>query len=108
MKEKKFYSIKDVSEFLDEYPSTLRYWETEFEELTPIRTPGGRRLYTPQDIETLKKIQFLIRTRGMHISAAKDQLRKNGKNISTRQEAIYQLEELKLQLEALYSALKKR
>lgn len=107
MEEKLFYNIKDVAEFVGESPSTLRYWEGEFNELNPIRTPKGRRQYTPQNIETIRKIKFLLRTKGMHIDAAKEQLRRNNKNISTRSEAIAQLEELQKQLELLLKSLNK-
>lgn len=108
MEAKSYYTINDISEFVDENPSTLRFWEKEFDELKPERASRGRRLYTPEDLETIRKIKFLLRTKGMHISAAKEQLRKNKQNISTRTEALNELETLKRELESLLSALKKR
>lgn len=107
MEEKLFYSIRDVAEFVGESPSTLRFWETEFKELNPTRTPKGRRQYTPRDLETVRKIKFLLRTKGMHIDAAKEQLRKNNKNISTRTEAMNELEQLKDELKLLLKSLNK-
>lgn len=108
MEEKLFYNIKDASDFVGETPSTLRYWESEFQELKPQRTNKGRRIYTPKDIDTLRKIKFLLRTKGMHISIAKEQLRKNYKNISTRADALEVLENLRTDLELLLKALSKR
>ena len=108
MEEKLYYSIKDVAEFVGEVPSTLRYWETEFAELKPKRTLKGRRLYTPGDIETIRKIKFLLRTKGMHIDAAKEQLHKNNKNISTRSQALTELEKLREELKQLLQSLSKR
>ena len=80
MEEKLFYSIKDVTEFIGESASTLRYWEKEFEILSPQRGGKGRRLYSSRDLDNLRKIQFLLRKKGMHINAAKDQLKNNYKN----------------------------
>lgn len=105
MDEKLYYTIRDIAEFVGENPSTLRYWETEFKELNPTRTSKGRRQYSPQDLDTIRKIKFLLRTKGMHIDAAKEQLRKNNKNISTRAEAITTLEQLKSELELLLKSL---
>ena len=108
MEEKLYYTIKDISDFTGENASTLRYWEMEFPELSPSRTIKGRRQYTPKDLETIRKIQFLLRTRGMHITAAKEQLRKNNKIVTTRAEVLAELESLKSELEGLLKALSKR
>lgn len=108
MEEKKYYRIKDVAEFVDEAPSTLRYWEEEFKELKPSRGLKGTRLYSPKDIETIRKIKFLLRTRGMHISAAKEQLNSNFDNISRKVEAIRELEKVREDLQILLSGLTKR
>ena len=107
MEQKKYFRIKDIAEFVGENTSTLRYWESEFRELKPKRGEKGRRLYTPDDIDTIKKIQFLLRTKGMHISAAKEQLRKNNKNISLRASALDELMAVREELLLLYKSLKK-
>lgn len=108
MEGKLYYRIKDIAEFVDEAPSTLRYWEQEFEELRPKRGGKGTRLYTSQDLETIRKIKFLLRTKGMHISAAKEQLHRNNKNVTTKASALSTLEELKKELELLLQSLSKR
>lgn len=105
--DKIYYRIKDVAEMVGENPSTLRYWEKEFGEIKPQRTGNGPRLYTADDIETLRKIKYLLRTKGMHIMAAKEQLRANFKNISTRTEALQHLEKAKEGLELLLKSLSK-
>lgn len=107
IEEKKYYRIKDIAEFIDEAPSTLRYWESEFKELRPKRGEKGRRLYTSEDLETIRKIKFLLRTKGMHISAAKEQLQNNSKNVSTKSSAIALLEEARIDLENLLKNLVK-
>lgn len=107
MESKSYYKIKDIAEIIEETPSTLRYWETEFRQLSPKRGEKGRRLYSQKDLETLRKIKFLIRDKGMHISAAKEQLNKNNKNISTRAYAIAELESVRDELKVLLDSLKK-
>ena len=107
MEEKSYYSIKDISEFVEESPSTLRYWETEFDELKPKRGLKGRRKYTPADLETIRIIKYLLRTKGMHISIAKQQLKSNHKNLSTRSQALTELTNVKEGLELLLQSLSK-
>lgn len=108
MEEKTFFRIKDISEFVGEAPSTLRYWEDEFDVLNPKRGEKGRRLYTPEDLDTIRKIQYLLRTKGMHIAAAKEQLRRNEKNVGTRVEAIRELVQVQTELKNLLANLNKR
>ena len=108
MEEKTYYRIKDIAEFVGESPSTLRYWEDEFTELNPQRGGKGRRLYTVKDLETIKKIKFLLRTKGMHITAAKEQLKNNSKNVSTRVEVLQELEKVREGLNQLLQSLSKR
>ena len=106
--QKTFFRIKDIAEFVGENTSTLRYWESEFDELKPKRGGKGRRLYTAADIDTIKKIKFLLRTKGMHSAAAKEQLKKNNRNISTRSAALTELEKVREELDFLLKSLSKR
>lgn len=108
MEEKSYYKIREVCEFTGENASTLRYWETEFRELNPKRTSHGSRLYTPQDIETIKIIRYLLRTKGMHISMAKEQLKNNRKNLGMRTGALEELLAVRESLHGLLKALNKQ
>lgn len=91
-----------------ETASTLRYWEDEFTELNPKRTQSGRRLYTSKDLEIIKVIKFLLRTKGMHITMAKQQLHTNRHNVSTRSAALDDLLEVRESLKTLLKSLNKR
>jgi len=71
---KMFYLIKEISELLDESESTLRFWEGEFKALRPRRSSGGKRLYSEEDINLLKKIKYLLRDKKLSIEGAKEQL----------------------------------
>lgn len=58
MAEKLYYSIKEVSELLQVPMPTLRYWEQEVRQLEP-KTLRGRRYYTEDDIEMVRRLMFL-------------------------------------------------
>lgn len=105
---KKYYRIKDVSELIGVSQSTLRFWENEFQEIQPFRSASNQRYYTPDDIETLRLIYYLVKIRGLRIHAAKEQLRLNRKNISKRTEIIDRLMDVRDELEMMLKALGKR
>lgn len=108
IEEKKYYKIKDVADFIGEPQTVLRFWEQEFEEIKPVRGENGLRYYTPSDVETLRLIHYLLRTRGMKIEAARLQLRKNRKNVANRLKILDQLTTVRHELKVMLDALKKR
>ena len=81
---KKFFNISEVSIILDLVDKSnnkplnhiLRYWEKEFYQIKP-RKINKKRYYSPDQIEILKKIKFLLKKRGMTISGAKKILNNN-------------------------------
>ena len=105
---KKYFKIRDVAEFLGVPPTTLRYWEQEFPDITPSRTATGIRQYTPEDIETLRIIHYLLKTRGLKMDAAKQQFKINRKNISKRLKVIDELMDLRSELDVMLKTLAKR
>ena len=105
---KKYYKIGDVAEFLGVPQATIRYWEIEFPEVSPGRTPTGLRQYTPADIETLRIIHYLVKTKGLKVDAAKTQLRLNRDNISKKLKVISELQDLRSELEVMLKSLSKR
>lgn len=54
--------------------SLLRYWEGEFKEIQPRKDRGGVRRYTAKDIEQIKKIYELVKTRGFTIEGARKEI----------------------------------
>lgn len=105
---KKYYKIKDVADLLELPPSTLRYWESEFSELRPKRNEGKVRLYTPNDIELLRVIKFLVKDKQLTIEGAREHLRKNRRAISKTQDVIDRLHSIRQQLTSLLEALDNR
>lgn len=71
---KSYYKIGEVSAMLDLPVPTLRYWESEFEQLDPFRTPGGTRKYRPEDVEMCKQIKHLLRDKGLSLEYAQKEL----------------------------------
>lgn len=71
---KSYYKIGEVSAMLNIPISTLRFWEDSFEQLDPLRTPGGTRKYRPEDVEMCKLIKHLLRDKGLSLEYAKKEL----------------------------------
>lgn len=89
-------------------PSTLRFWESEFPQLRPRRTTHSTRQYTPEDVEKLRMIKYLVKDRGLKLDAARDEMRKNPAGVSRRYEAIQRLEGVRERLSALVQTLDAR
>ena len=73
-KDKKYYSITEVSKLFNIKTHTLRFWEKEFKDLKPITRKGNRRYYQEADLALIKKIQSLLYKDGMTIAGAKRNL----------------------------------
>lgn len=66
--------IGDAAKLLGLEPYVLRYWESEFPQLAPLRTEKGQRLYSEQDLELIRTIQSLLYEEGLTIEGAKRRL----------------------------------
>lgn len=103
--DKKFYRIGDVALLLGIPESTLRYWETQFTIVKPKRNAKNVRFYTPQDIEVIRKIYYLVKEKGLKLDAAQAQLRVNRDGIDKRFEVVDRLKEIRDDLRALLDTL---
>lgn len=72
---KYYYTIGEVSNLLDLKPHVLRYWEKEFKQVHPKKRFGRNRRYNPDDIETLKKIKYLLHKKRYTIEGCKNKLK---------------------------------
>jgi DNA-binding transcriptional MerR regulator len=68
---KLYYSISEVSKITEIEQYVLRYWETEFEELSPQKNRAGNRIYTNKDIRLILFIKELLRDKKYTIEGAK-------------------------------------
>ena len=103
--DKKFYKIGDVSEILGIPESTLRYWESQFTIIRPKRNKKNIRYYTPNDIEIIRKVYYLVKEKGLKLDAAQAQIRHNRDGVDKRYDAIEQLKDIKAQLLMLQKSL---
>ena len=70
-----FRTISEVAGELDVPPHVLRFWETKFKEIRPMKRGGGRRYYRPEDVALLRRIQSLLYDEGYTIKGVQKLLR---------------------------------
>ncbi|MGE4064349.1 MAG: MerR family transcriptional regulator [Rhodospirillaceae bacterium] len=73
-----FRTISEVAEELDVPQHVLRFWETKFAQVKPLKRGGGRRYYRPEDVALLKRIRALLYNDGMTIRGVQKLLRETG------------------------------
>jgi DNA-binding transcriptional MerR regulator len=82
--EKSLFRIGEVSRLTATKAFVLRYWESEFPTLQPVKSPSGHRLYRREDIETVFEIKRLLYEEGFTIAGARKHLaEQTGQNGST-------------------------
>ncbi|AUM74168.1 MerR family transcriptional regulator [Paracoccus jeotgali] len=69
-----FRSIGEVSQLVGVAPHVLRYWETQFPLLSPVKRRDGRRYYRPDDVRLAAGLCEILREEGMSIRGAKQQM----------------------------------
>lgn len=75
-----FRTISEVADDLDVQQHVLRFWETKFSQVRPLKRGGGRRYYRPEDVEILKRIHHLLYTEGYTIKGVQKLMKGQGKN----------------------------
>ena len=94
MVEKLYYSMGEVTEMFDVEPSLIRYWCSQFTCLRPKRNAKGNRMFTPQDVERLKRIYHLLKEKKMTIEGAQKAMRKKSVDVVEKDSDIALLEQL--------------
>lgn len=70
--DKMYYTISEIAEMFNVNQSLIRYWETEFPRfIKPKRNKRGVRFYTPNDIENIRKILYLVKEKKYTLKGAK-------------------------------------
>lgn len=72
-----FRTISEVSVDLEVPQHVLRFWETKFPQIKPLKRGGGRRYYRPDDVELLRRIQSLLYQDGYTIKGVQKLLRES-------------------------------
>lgn len=99
--EKRFYSIAEVAEMLTISQSNLRFWEKEFKQLKPRRNQGGTRFYTLEDINLIKKIQYLVDIQKLTLDGVRQKLSKKKDQVGKQQELTERLQRVRADLRNL-------
>ncbi len=96
----------EVAQMLGENASAVRYWSNYFEKFVhPQRNAKGNRLFHPEDIDTLKQIQFLLKNQGLTLEGVRQRLTEDHRSVDRRVKALDILKGLRAQLVALRKAL---
>jgi DNA-binding transcriptional MerR regulator len=74
-----FRTISEVATDLDVPQHVLRFWETRFTQIRPLKRAGGRRYYRPEDVELLRRIRQLLYNNGYTIKGVQRLLRDLGR-----------------------------
>ena len=78
-----FRTISEVADDLDLPQHVLRFWETRFTQIKPMKRGGGRRYYRPDDVDLLKGIRHLLYDHGYTIKGVQKLLKTNGNKFVT-------------------------
>ncbi|MCR9073031.1 MAG: MerR family transcriptional regulator [Alphaproteobacteria bacterium] len=78
-----FRTISEVADDLDVPPHVLRFWETKFSQVRPLKRGGGRRYYRPEDIALLRRIRELLYREGYTIKGVQKLLREGAVRMPT-------------------------
>ena len=94
MEKKLYYTIGEVAAEVGEPQSVLRFWETEFPSLQPVKNKRGVRSYTERDVELVRRIRHLTRECGYTLDGVREQLRMRPLD-DPKQEVINRLTEVR-------------
>ena len=78
-----FRTISEVADDLDVAQHVLRFWESKFVQVRPLKRGGGRRYYRPEDVDLLRQIRSLLYDEGYTIKGAQKLLRSRRTRIGT-------------------------
>lgn len=73
-----FRTISEAADILGVPAHVLRFWETRFSFVKPLKRAGGRRFYRPQDLDVLRGVLLLLREQGYTIRSVQEYQRRNG------------------------------
>lgn len=105
--EKLYFSIGEVAHLFGLNESTLRFWEKEFDEISPRKTKKGTRYYRQEDIEQIRLIYHLVKERGMTLSGARRKLKENKETTICLLEISNRLKGVRTALISMIEALNK-
>jgi DNA-binding transcriptional MerR regulator len=93
--EKHFYTIGEVAEMFGVNTSLIRFWEKNFDNIKPQKNKKGNRLFTPEAIEELKMVYYLVKERGMTLKGAQQKIKGNKSDVTHELEIVEQLKSIR-------------
>lgn len=104
--ERLFYTIGEVADMLGENVSLVRYWSDYFSKfLKPHRNAKGNRMYTSEDIEVLRQIYYLVKSRKLTLEGAVRKMTEDRRSVESRVKAVESLKLIREQLEEIRKSL---
>ncbi len=88
--EKLYFRIGEVSDLTETKTYVLRFWETEFPMLKPVKSKTGHRLYRREDVQTVLSIKCLLYEEGYTIEGARKELTKGASGVGEQKEMLKQ------------------
>jgi DNA-binding transcriptional MerR regulator len=79
-----FRTISEVATSLAVPQHVLRFWESKFQQIRPLKRGGGRRYYRPEDVQLISSIKDLLYSQGFTIRGVQKLLKENGRFPSAR------------------------
>lgn len=101
--EKKFFRIGEVSRIIGVEPYVLRYWESEFPQIRPVRADTNQRTYQKRDLELILEIKRLLYEEKLTIEGARQRLKQKKEKAPVADAGL--IEEVKTDLQAILKAL---
>lgn len=93
---KLFYTIGEVADMIKENTSLVRYWSNTFSKfINPSRTKKGNRMFTPEDVETIKKIHHLVNVEGYTLDGVARELKKGTAGTEKEVKVLESLKDIK-------------
>ena len=93
--QKLYYTMGEVADLFGVNQSLIRFWEKEFEILQPKKNRKGNRLFTPEDLENLKMIFYLVKDKGFTLEGAKAEIKSKKNELINRQRTIDSLKNMR-------------
>jgi DNA-binding transcriptional MerR regulator len=95
---KLYFTVKEVASHFNVNESLLRFWETEFDIISPKKTDGGTRQYTRADIENIAVVYHLVKEKGLTLEGARQTLKQRKDEETRKIQVIQKLEQIKKEL----------
>ena len=93
--EKHIYTIGEVAEMFGVNTSLIRFWEKNFDNIKPQKNKKGNRLFTPEAIEEVRLVYYLVKERGMTLKGAQQKIKGNRSDILHEHEVVSHLKSIR-------------